>query len=223
MKKIYSLFLAIMVSATMSAQLVTEIVSPGVFKLTYGAANDYSFYDPGFGTPTFWVHTWITTADNSAGISYDDSWANSNVTMDWDATANAYVGYINLNTKTFTNTNNTVAGGTTVQKVGIVFKNQQNGATAQSADGSVVGPTTLPTMAVSDAALAKKSIVVDGKLYTAKKGALTVKVYDFSGKLLKNTTVKADGNAIELNLPKNGNYILNLSDAQSAESIKFRY
>ncbi|WP_297985926.1 T9SS type A sorting domain-containing protein [uncultured Chryseobacterium sp.] len=223
MKKLYSLFIALFAIVTLSAQLTTQVVSPGVFKLTYGAANDYSFYNPGFGTQTFYVHTWILAADNSANISYEDAWSNSNVAMNWDAAAGAYVGTIDLNTKTFTNSNNTVAAGTTVQKVGIVFKNNQNGATNQSSDAYVNGPTTLPVLAVGDVkGIAKKSLFAEGKLYTAQKGNLTLEVYEFGGKLVKTMKVSANDSAIDLNLSKKGLYLVKIAGSNT-EVVKFSY
>jgi len=223
MKKIYSVLAVLFMAAFMSAQLTTEIVSPGVFKLTYGASDDYSFYDPGFEVPTFYVHCWITESDNTEGVLFEDAWSNSNVTMNYDETAHAYIGTIDLNTKLFTNSNNTVSGGTTVQKIGIVFKDQQNGASHQSADTVVMGPTILPVLAVSDAVSAKKSAVAGGKLFTSKKGILNLSVYDFAGNLVKKSCVKSDGNAIELNLPKRGFYILNIANGKSIENLKFSY
>jgi len=223
MRKFYSLALAMLAGVAVSAQLTTQVVSAGVFKLTYGAANDYSFYDPGFEVPTFYVHTWITQADNSANISYDDSWNNSNVTMNWSAADNAYVGIIDLNTKTFTNTNNIVSGGTTVQKVGIVFKDQQNGASKQSADSSVVGPTTLATMAVSESNGKSKSQVATGKLFTSVKGNLDITVYDFGGKVIKTLKVNANGNPIDLNLSQKGMFLATISGNNISEVVKFAY
>lgn len=223
MRKFYFLTLAFLASVTLSAQLTTQIVSPGVFKLTYGAANDYSFYDPGFGVPTFYVHTWISTADNSAATSYDDSWSNSNVTMNWDSTANAYVGTINLTSKVFTNTNNKVAAGTTVQKIGIVFKDQQNGATKQSADSAVQGPTTVPILAVSEAAGKSKSQVAAGKLFTSAKGNVELTVYDFGGKVVKTIKANANGNPIDLNLSQKGLYLVKISAENQSEVVKFAY
>ncbi|WP_379968280.1 T9SS type A sorting domain-containing protein [Epilithonimonas sp. UC225_85] len=224
MRKFYSLALALVASVAVSAQLTTQVVSPGVFKLTYGAANDYSFYDPGFQVPTFYVHTWILSADNSANVSYDDAWSNSNVTMNWDSTANAYVGTINLNTKMFTNSNNKVNAGTTVQKVGIVFKDQQNGATKQSGDSSVQGPTTLPTLAVSDADNGKvKSQVAAGKLFTSAKGNIDLTVFDFGGKVIKTLKVNANGSPIELNLSQKGLYLVKISGNNVSEVVKFAY
>jgi len=221
MRKFYSLALAMLAGVAVSAQLTSQVVSPGVFKLTYGAANDYSFYDPGFEVPTFYVHTWISPADNSAAISYDDSWSNSNVTMNWSAADNAYVGMINLNSKLFTNSNNTVAGGTTVQKVGIVFKDQQNGATKQSGDSSVVGPTTLAIMAVSESNGKAKSQVAAGKLFTSVKGNLDIAVYDFGGKVIKTFKINSNGNPIDLNLSQKGMFLVTISGSNISEVVKF--
>ena len=81
MKKFYSLLLALFITTTATAQLQTQITSAGVFKITYGAANDYSFYDPGFGVPTFYVHCFVNAADNTAGTAFEDAWSNSTVTM----------------------------------------------------------------------------------------------------------------------------------------------
>lgn len=223
MRKFYSLALALLAGVAVSAQLTTQIVSAGVFKLTYGASNDYSFYDPGFEVPTFYVHTWITQADNSANTSYDDAWSNSNVTMNWSATDNAYIGMIDLNTKTFTNTNNTVSAGTTVQKIGIVFKDQQNGATKQSGDSSVVGPTTLASMAVSDVGGKTKSQVAAGKLFTSVKGNLEITVYDFGGKVIKTLKVNANGSPIDLNLSQKGMFLATISGNNISEVVKFAY
>ena len=55
MKKL-SLLLAFFAAVTISAQFTVQTISQGVVKLTYGASNDYSIYDPGFEVPTFYVH-----------------------------------------------------------------------------------------------------------------------------------------------------------------------
>lgn len=223
MKKLYSFFIALFATVTLSAQLTTEITSPGVFKLTYGAANDYTFYSPGFEVPTFYVHTWILAADNTENVLFEDEWTNSIVIMNWDSSAGAYVGTIDLNSKLFNRSNNTVAGGTTVQKIGIVFKDQQNGATNQSGDTYVNGPTTLPVLAVSDVkGLSKKSVVVEGKLYTSQKGNLQLEVYEMTGKLVKTLKVSANNSAIDLNLSRKGLYLVKVKGA-STEVVKFAY
>lgn len=219
MKKFYSLLVALLFATSINAQVQTEVISAGVFKVTYGASNDYSFYDPGFEVPTFYIHTWIPAAENTTGNGFDDSWGNSTVTMNWDAVANAYVGTINLNTKVFTNSNNTVPQGTTVNKVGMVFKDLQNGANRQSADTFANGPTTLTALAVSNSDLKGKSSVVAGKLYTSFKGNVNLEVYEMSGKLVKSFT--ASGNAIDLNVTKTGTYLVKITNGASKEVVKF--
>ena len=219
MKKFYSLLVALLFATSINAQVQTEVISAGVFKVTYGASNDYSFYDPGFEVPTFYIHTWIPAAENTTGNGFDDSWGNSTVTMNWDAVANAYVGTINLNTKVFTNSNNTVPQGTTVNKVGMVFKDLQNGANRQSADTFANGPTTLTALAVSNSDLKAKSSVVAGKLYTSFKGNVNLEVYEMSGKLVKSFT--ASGNAVDLNVTKTGTYLVKITNGTSKEVVKF--
>lgn len=225
MKKISSLVLALFTAITISAQLAVQTVSPGVVKLTYGATNDYTLYDPGFEVPTFYVHTWSYAADNTTATLYDDSWTNSTVTMNWDVTAGAYVGTINLSTKVFTNGNKTFPGGTTINNMGFVFKDLQNGATKQSGDidASVFGftATTLPLLATTNVDLSKKSVVVNGKLITSLKGNVQLSVYEMSGKLVKNLSVKADGNAIDLNVSKNGLYLVKIASGSHNEVVKF--
>ena len=222
MKKLYSLFAALLVAATATAQLQTEVESAGIFKLTYGAANDYTIYEPGFEVPTFYVHCWINGGDNSTGGTFEDAWSNSTVTMNWDAAANAYVGMINLNTKTFTQTNAVIPSGTTVEKVGMVFKDLQNGANKQSGDLAAVGTTTTTTtMGVSTANAAAKSTISNGKLITAQKGILTISVFDMSGKLVKNFTTTANGNAIDLNVADSGVYLVKITAGATTEVVKF--
>jgi hypothetical protein len=225
MKKISSLVLALFTAITISAQLTVQTVSPGVVKLTYGATNDYTLYDPGFEVPTFYVHTWSNPTDNTTATMYDDSWTNSNVTMNWDATAGAYIGTIDLATKIFTNGNKTFSGGTTINNMGFVFKDLQNGATKQSLDLSATTygftATTLPLLATTNVDLSKKSVVINGKLHTFLKGNVELSVYEMSGKLVKNLNVKADGNAIDLNVSKTGLYLVKITSGTYNEIVKF--
>ncbi|UKB79977.1 T9SS type A sorting domain-containing protein [Chryseobacterium sp. MEBOG07] len=225
MKKIYSLVVLFLFTTIVMAQVQVTVESPGVCKITYGSTNDFSLYDPGFGTPTFYVHLWVDQNNNSQNILFEDSWSNSNVTMNWDSSANAYVGFVNLNNKLFTNTNNVMAPGTTVSQISFVFKDQQNGATKQSGNTSVfVNTTTLGTLAVLDAKADKiKSFVAEGKLYTSEKGNLQLIIYDFSGKLIKKENVRSYGSPIDLSIFQKGNYILHLSDINVKEIIKFKY
>ena len=222
MKKIYSLMLAVLAGMTLSAQL-TYTVTNGVYKLTYGKTADWSFYDPQ-SNPTFYVHVWSAQSDgdNNQG-NYNDDWNNSNVTMTWDNTEGAYIGTINLNTKLFTGSNSTMPSGTVVQRIGVVFKNQQQGAAWQSADKDLEGPTTLSTMAVAEAGSKTKSQVAAGKLFTSAKGNLDITVYDFGGKVIKNLKVNANGNPIDLSLSQKGMYLMTISGNAISEAVKFSY
>lgn len=225
MKSIYSLLLTAFVAVFVTAQLQIKEVKDGVFTFTYGKNGDWSAYDPK-GANSFFVHTWVNATDNSKGITYDDAWTNSNVEMTYDTTENAFVGKIDLNTKIFTNTNNTIPQGTTVQKVGLVFKNKKDGADWQSGDLELVGPTTLKDSKLSVAVAkteAKGSVVSAGKLYTSKRGDLSVEIYDFSGKLVKAFSVKSNGNAIDISLPNKGFYIMKITEGTQTEILKFSY
>jgi len=141
--------------------------------------------------------------------------------MTWDAVENAYIGTIDLNTKLFSGSNSTMPVGTVVQRIGVVFKNQSNGATFQSADKDLEGPTTLSTLAVSDANGKAKSQVAGGKLFTAAKGNVDLTVYDFSGKVIKTMKVNASGNPIELNLNQKGLFLIKISGSNVSEVVKF--
>lgn len=220
MKKIYSLALAAFASVALSAQL-TYTVSNGVYNLTYGKSGDWSFYDPQ-SQPTFYVHVWSAQSDgdNNQG-NFDDAWTNSNTTMTWSAADNAYSGTINLNTKLFTNSNNTMPTGTVVQRIGVVFKNKSNGADFQSGDRDLEGPTTLTTLAVYEVGSKTKSKVAAGKLFTSAKGNLDITVYDFAGKVLKTLKVNANGNPIDLNLSQKGMFLATISGNHISEVVKF--
>lgn len=222
MKKIYSLMLAALAGVTLSAQL-TYTVSNGVYNLTYGKSGDWSFYDPQ-SQPTFYIHVWSAQSDgdNNQG-NFDDAWSNSNTTMTWSDTEGAYVGTINLNSKLFTNSNNTMPAGTVVQRIGVVFKNKQNGADFQSGDRDLEGPTTLTTLALSEARSKTRSQVAAGKLFTSAKGNLDLTVYDFGGKVIKTLKINANGNPIDLNLSQKGMYLLTISGTNISESVKFAY
>ena len=222
MKKIYSLAFAAFASVALSAQL-TYTVTNGVYKLTYGKSGDWSFYNPQ-SQPTFYVHVWSAQSDgdNNQG-NFDDAWTNSNTTMTWSATEGAYVGTINLNTKLFTNSNNTMPQGTVVQRIGVVFKNKSNGADFQSGDRDLEGPTTLTTLAVSESNGKAKSQVAAGKLFTSAKGNLDLTVYDFGGKVIKTLKTNANGNPIDLNLSQKGLYLVKISGNNVSEVVKFAY
>lgn len=212
--------LAALAGVTLSAQL-TYTVSNGVYNLTYGKSGDWSFYNPQ-SQPTFYVHVWSAQSDgdNNQG-NFDDAWTNSNTTMTWSAADNAYIGTINLNTKLFTNSNNTMPTGTVVQRIGVVFKNKSNGADFQSGDRDLEGPTTLTTLAVSEVGSKTKSQVAAGKLFTSLKGNLDITVYDFGGKVIKTLKVNANGNPIDLNLSQKGMFLATISGNNISEVVKF--
>lgn len=214
--------LAALAGVTLSAQL-TYTVSNGVYNLTYGKSGDWSFYNPQ-SQPTFYVHVWSAQSDgdNNQG-NFDDAWTNSNTTMTWSAADNAYIGTINLNTKLFTNSNNTMPTGTVVQRIGVVFKNKSNGADFQSGDRDLEGPTTLTTLAVSESNGKAKSQVAAGKLFTSAKGNLDLTVYDFAGKVIKTLKTNANGNPIDLNLSQKGLYLVKISGNNVSEVVKFAY
>lgn len=220
MRKFYFLGLALLASATAFGQL-TYTVNNGEYKLTYGKTGDYSFYDPQ-SQPTFYVHVWSsqTDGDNNKG-NFDDSWNNSNTTMTWSAADNAYIGTINLNTKLFTNSNNTMPAGTVVQRIGVVFKNKSNGSDFQSGDRDLEGPTTLAALAVSEANGKGKSQVAAGKLFTSAKGNVDLTVYDFGGKVIKTMKVNANGNPIDLNVSQKGLFLVQISGNNVSEVVKF--
>ncbi|KFC24663.1 hypothetical protein IO90_00690 [Chryseobacterium sp. FH1] len=202
---------------------LTHTVSNGEFKLTYGKSADWSFFDPQ-GASTIYLHVWSsqTDGDNDKG-NFGDAWSNSTSTLTWNATENAYVGTINLNTKLFSDSNNTMPAGTVVQRIGIVMKDQSNGATRQSADRDLEGPTTLSTMAVVDANGKAKSQVASGKLFTSAKGNVDLTVFDFSGKVIKTMKVNATGIPIDLNLNQKGLYLVKISGAGVSEVVKFAH
>lgn len=222
MRKIYSLALALMASATAFGQL-NHTVNNGEFKITYGKTADWTFFDPQ-GAPTIYLHVWSsqTDGDNDKG-NFGDAWSNSTSTLTWDATEGAYVGTINLNTKLFSDSNNTMPAGTVVQRIGIVMKDQSNGATRQSGDRDLEGPTTLSTMAVVEANGKAKSQVASGKLFTSAKGNVDLTVFDFGGKVIKTMKVNATGSPIDLNLNQKGLYLVKISGAGVSEVVKFAH
>ena len=222
MRKFYFLGLALLASVSAFGQL-TYTVNNGEYKLTYGKTGDWSFFDP-MSAPTIYVHVWSsqTDGDNDKG-NYDDAWTNSTSTLTWDATEGAYLGTINLNSKVFSNSNNTMPAGTVVQRIGVVFKNQSNGATSQSVDRDLEGPTTLSTMAVVEANGKAKSQVASGKLFTSAKGNIDLTVFDFGGKVIKTMKVNATGAPIDLNLNQKGLYLVKISGAGVSEVVKFAH
>ena len=63
--------------------------------------------------------------------------------------------------------------------------------------------------------------MADGKLFSSLKGNVTVSVYEMTGKLVKNFEAKSDGNAIDLNVTKNGIYLVKITNGAQSEVVKF--
>lgn len=223
MKKLFSLVCAVLFSAFSTAQLKTEIVSPGVYKITYGTDNDYTLYDPGFQVQTFYLHIFINARDNSTNVAYQDDWFNSNVALNYDPAINGFSGILNLNTKIFTNGNVKLPANTYVARVGLVFKDLQSGATKQSADAAIYIPTTtVANLAATDYTKdSTKSFVANGKLYTKQSGNLQIVVYDMSGKIISKMQAKASENGIPLNVNQHGTYIVKIANGSTTDAVKF--
>lgn len=223
MKKFYTFLLTVVISAVSYAQLQTQLLSPGIYKITYGASNDYSLYDPGYQVQKFYIHTFINPSDNSTGNLYQDDWFNSNVTMTFDSSVGAYVGTIDLNNKIFTSGNVKLPASTYVSKVGMVFKDLQSGANKQSGDLSIRIPTTTlsPLATIDLGKNLKKSFVASGKLFTNQTGNLEVVVYDMLGRIISRSKTKSSDSGLVLNVNQNGTYIVKVSNGQQAETVKF--
>ena len=123
--------------------------------------------------------------------------------------------------------------GTTVNVINFIYNDgtgNQNPPSGQSgflstdtAHASGWTPVLIPVLGVFDLnGLSKKSVVAEGKLYTAQKGNLTLEVYEFGGKLVKTMKVSANDSAIDLNLPKKGLYLVKIAGSNS-EVVKFSY
>ena len=227
MKKLYSFFATIFtVVAFYSQALLTIVQTPansGIYIITYNdSANGWAFYNPGVGNP-IGVYLWLNGADNSTGSPFNDNFSNITAQLTWDGTN--YSGTVNLNTHNFNNIGGVLPAGTTINELHFLFteypvgkNNHQTTDKLASAYGFT--STTTSSLSTIDINSSKfKSFVSEGRLYTPKKGNLSVQVVDYSGRVIKTISAKASNNGIELNLPKKGNYFLKLND----EVIKFAY
>ncbi|HMU06789.1 MAG TPA: T9SS type A sorting domain-containing protein [Kaistella sp.] len=57
--------------------------------------------------------------------------------------------------------------------------------------------------------------------YTSAKGNISLSLYEMSGKLIKTLNTKADGSAIDLNIVKNGLYVVKITNGSENEVVKF--
>lgn len=188
-----------------------------------GNADSYSFFGPGEGNPIY-VYTWINASDNSTGNAYNDAWPLvPAIQLNYDADTDTFVGQVDLAEHNFTGEGGVLPTGTVVSRLGFLFRNADG--SQQSTDTfQIFSPgITITTLGVQNSDLLKKSIVVSGKLRTQLQGNLSIKIYDYSGIIVKDFKVKAQGQAIELNLPKKGFYIMSLSNGQTVENLKFSY
>lgn len=225
MKKISTLFLALFATIAISAQALLTIVktSEGVYTMTYNdSANGWAFYDP--MSQPIGVYLFINTGDSTQPGAYNDAWSNIPTSLTWDGTN--YSGTINLNTHNFNNSGGVLPAGTTVNQLRFLFTESPAGnGSHQTTDklGTDFGftPSTLPLLATTNVDLSKKSVVINGKLHTSLKGSISLSVYEMSGKLVKNLNVKADGNAIDLNVSKNGLYLVKIANGSHNEVVKF--
>lgn len=225
MKRIF-IFSALMIVMQLMAQVKVTSTSGGVYKITYGDEGDFSFYNTTAGQGSIWVHTWINPNQNSVGDYFSDSWKQSTVEMIWSASENAYVGTIDLNSKLFTDTGNYVPAGTSVSGINFMFKNtyNENATTYSNPYNATVSTTLSATLSTGDyKAYQGKTAVIGGNLFTTLRGDLTINLYDFSGRLLKNMNVKSTGSPIVLNLTKRGQYILRITAGNTHEVVKFAY
>ena len=83
-------------------------------------------------------------------------------------------------------------------------------------------PVTITTMSTTDFVNIKnKSIVVNGQLRTALPGNLSLEIFEMGGKLVKSFKATSTGNAIDLNLIKNGIYLVKITNGAQSEVVKF--
>lgn len=231
MRNFYFWVIALFAMITVSAQTdasshhitVTDEGS-GILKIEYnGTADSYSFFSPGVDNPIY-VYSWLNTGDNSTGNNYNDKWSTvPTVILNYDSATDTFVGTINLGSHDFDNSGGILPGGTSVNRYNFLFRNSDG--TSQSTDTyQLFSPVvTIPTLGLSDISSSHKSFVSNGKLYTTKKGNISITIYDFNGRIVKTINVKANGNAIDLNVHQNGMYLAKISDTSTSEVVKFRY
>ena len=83
-------------------------------------------------------------------------------------------------------------------------------------------PVTITTMSTTDFVNIKnKSIVVNGQLRTALPGNLSLEIFEMGGKLVKSFKATSTGNAIDLNINKNGIYLVKITNGAKSEVVKF--
>jgi len=120
MKKIYFLALSLLISISSYSQLTLTNTANGVVEVSYGAAGDWSLYDP--GTDPVVLYLWIDANMNSGGVYYQDDWNNapSLIHLTWNGVA--HVGTINFNTRVWDG-GTTIPIGTTLTDFNLILRN----------------------------------------------------------------------------------------------------
>lgn len=225
MKHLY-LFLMMLLGMLCRSQTYTAAVSqdpdqPWLVTFTH---NDWSFFDPYYDK--MMVYVFVKPEQNSAGQNLYDDWGTFAAEMTWNETVGARQATIDLKDYVFQH-GGKIQDGNTLNDFGFIFiRKPDSGEWGQTAYlfASEHGfkPFTLPVLSTLPAAFYQKSSVVDGQLHTSVKGLLKLSVYDFSGRLIKNFQVKNQGQSIDLNILKGGNYMLHIVGEGTQETLKFR-
>lgn len=219
MKKLYSLFLAFFTAAILSAQMT---VSTSGNLVTFSYTLDSNIWN---SAPVY-LYTFVDASNASNGVFKEFA--------PWPGTQMTGTG---TGPYTLTVDLSSYPAGTVISNVNFIYTNGgEGGVTYQNPQGfgnsfnttaNATGwsPVTVTaTLAVADiAGLSKKSVVSEGRLYTAQQGNLDIQVYDFSGKAVKTLKVKTSGNPIDLNLQQKGLYMMRISNGQASEVVKFSY
>ncbi len=227
MKNFSTMVLMLFTAMTVSAQALLTInkTSEGVYKMTYNdAANSWAFYNP--QSQPIGVYLFLNPGDTTPSGTFNDAWSNITTTLTWDGTN--YSGTIDLNTHNFNNSGGILPVGTTVNELRFLFTEAPAGnGSHQTSDKQATSygftPSTISTLGVYNPVGKQKSIVVGGQLFTSVKGDLQLAVYEMSGKLIKTMNVKADGNAIDLNVASTGLYLLKITNGSQNEIVKFAH
>ncbi len=176
------------------------------------------FPTDGFSSTPVYLYSWVEATDNTQGVFKEVLGGWPGTLMNGPDGSGNYTLSVDL--AAFYD------AGTTVNTMKFIYN---TGAGTQTADlTSTANATgwsavTIQTMGISDVnGLAKKSVVAEGKLYTAKKGNVTVQILDFSGRIVKTISANATSGAIDLNLAEKGLFLVKVSDATSSEVIKFK-
>ncbi len=211
MKKFISIFILFTTFIVVNAQTTISISGNTVTFNTKFPANGFS------STPVY-LYTWINTTDNTQTLFTNPTGAWPGTLMTGPDGSGNYTYSINL--ASFYN------AGTTINNMNFIYNNNAGTQTSdQTASAGATGwsAVTIATLGLSDLTkLQTKSVVSAGKLYTNKKGNLTISVYDMNGRLLQSSIMKATENPIDLQVNQTGNYIVSIANGSELEVLKFK-